>query len=283
MIEGLKVVAYELKKDKELEKKELDVSRYTNSLSFDWTLDEVSQATFTVSDPSLKMIKGNYFQRRRELQFNGNGDFEIASCEISPGVGMVPRIKVEARRRAIQRMKRDKNVSAYANISSSQFAQIAAEKYGLRFRGEPTPEKKVVLQTSTKGDPESLWDVLKRCASDAQFALFESEGTLYFYSEIKLLGLWEDLQLHWPPKKNDELPLIEIPQIRASENDDMEAEFSAIIERGTSLNIRPGMTISLNGLGEFDRKYLVTQVQYEEGVDLPVVISARTAKKPEPE
>lgn len=255
-----------------------NISALTLQLESSWSMDGASQIRFTVQDHKLQMLANRYFQVRRKVKY-GNSTFEIASLEVKQGDGQDPQLVIEARNAAIQAMKRDKNPGAYQGVSGTDYARIVADKFGLKFVGEPTSKKKAVIQTSTGTKQDSTWDVLTRSASEAEFVVFESDGTLYFASQEWLLGKWANLTMNYPSSDKDGLIFLEVPQCRRSEDDPLEAEFRATLARPNAKNLRPGMTVTLSGMYEFNGRYLINEVAYDEGVEEPVGIACRTAEK----
>lgn len=254
------------------------IAPLVSSLSLSWTLDAVSQLTMTVIDKDLRMFNANYFQRRRGI-FYGGTMFEIAAVELSQGSGASPQIKIEARTRSIQLMKRDKDVNAYSNASGLAYAQGLADKYGLKLVGKNGATKKAIIQANSDTTKESAWDVLRRLAGEDQSVVFEASGTLYYAPQEWLVGKWGNLTLRYPMNDTDPYRFIEIPTCRESDDDISSADFSASLHRTNAVNLRPGMTVNLSGLGEFDKQYLITEVSYDEGVNTPVSISGRTPEK----
>jgi hypothetical protein len=253
------------------------------SLDYSWTLDSVSEVSFQIWDPDFTMLKANYFQVRRDVRTSG-GDFEITVVDVSQGPGASPAVKIQARRKAIQLMKRDKNPSALGGGSATDYARAVANNFGLQFVGEPTGTQAVQIQAANEGRADSVWDVLKRNASEAQFAVFESDGTLYFASEQWLLGKWANVQIRWSalPSLIAPFPLYEIPSCRTSDDNPSAAEIRFVVDRNNGVKLRPGMTVDFSGVPTFESRYLITDVAYEEGNQNPVGMSARTPVKPEP-
>jgi len=257
------------------------VREAVTSLEYSWTLDSVSELSFEVWDPDFQFLQNNYFQVRREVKTDG-GDFEIAAVEVSQGNGTSPIVRVQARRRAIQLMKRDKNPAALGGGTATDYARVAASRFGLAFVGEPTGTQAVQIQAASEGRADSVWDVLKRNASEAQFAVFESDGTLYFASEQWLLGKWANIPIRWSALQGpaSTFPLYEIPNCRTSDDNPSAADIRFIVDRTNGVKLRPGMTIDFAGVPTFDGRYLVTDVSYSEGDLTPVGMSARTPVKP---
>jgi len=167
--------------------KEAEVHQNVTKLTVSYTMDEASQITVQILDPGFEMLTNNYFQIRRLIQYRGRL-FEIAALEVGTADGATPMVTVEARSGPIQLMKRDKVPESFRGISATEFAQTIASRYNLKFFGEQTPKKQSIVKSRSSNADESVWDVLTRAASDAQFVCFESDGTLFFCSQRFLLG-----------------------------------------------------------------------------------------------
>lgn len=262
-----------------------NVTDFITSLSTSWSLDAVSQLSVTIHDMDMQMFLNNYFMVRREVTYR-NDLFEIASVEIAQSEAKGAEVTLECRKAAIQRMKRDKNPEAYGGVTATDYAHIVADRFGLKFVGEPTSTARSVVKSNSSNTDESVWTVLGSLASKAQFNVFESDGTLYFASQEWLLGKWENLAFNFPSSltgTGSEFQILEIPNCRRSDDDPNEAEVGFILNRSeTTMAVRPGMTLTLSGMGEFNRQYIVSEVAYSLGVPDPVGISARTPVKKKP-
>lgn len=258
----------------------LKMTNAVEKMELSWTMDSVSQMRITFIDPDMQFLAGNYFQARRIMTYKGV-EFEVASIEVGPGVGNVARVIVEARRSAIQKIKRDKNPTAYNGVTATDYARIIAARYGLNFVGESTATKGSITQASTDTAKESVWDVLGRLAGEAKFVCFESEGALFFASQEWLIRRREVVDMRWPSTAAQPYKLLERPTIRTSEDDLYSFELQLTLERTNAIDLRPGMTVNLSGIPQFEWQYLITEVAYEEGSTDPVSISARTPEKTE--
>lgn len=256
-----------------------ELSRHVVSMQLSWTLDAVAQITFDVLDRNKQMLLGNYFQVRRGVNYAGDPEFEIATHEIHPSSGGDIQHRIEARRRALQLMKRDKDPEGFSGITGTDYARQVAERFGLHFVGEPTTTKRAIVQSTQAGTKESVWDVLARTASEAKFVVFEADKTLYFASEKWLLGKWANIQMTYPSPVGDPYQILEVPTCRRSDNAESDIDFTLSLAWQNAAFIRPGMTVKLNGLGEFDVNYLVTEVSFEDGDGQPINISGRTPAK----
>lgn len=257
-------------------------------LSTSFTMDSVSQISFEVWDQELRMLNNNYFLVRRDVYYQGML-YEMAVIDISAGQGETPIIKIEARSKVCQMMKRDKDPESYGNASATDFARIVAERYGMAFVGEPTSTQRVITKGSSDSTDTSVWDVLKSSASSAQFVVFEADNTLYFGSQQWLLGKWGDVDLgifkvpvtFSPPGSGNEVfTLVEFPNCRKSDDDPMQAEVRALVRRENATKLRAGMTVTVDGVNGFNGRYLITEVSFEENSPSPVSVSLRTPEKP---
>jgi hypothetical protein len=258
------------------------VEQLTSKIEMSWTMDQVSQMTVEISDPTLALFRANYFQVRRDVTYQGQA-FEIASVEISQGDGAGALATLECRRKGVQQMKRDKNPNAVAGMTATDYARLAATKYGLKFVGENSAVQRNIAKVSGPSNDESVWDVLQRLAGEAQFNVFESDGTLYFASQEWLLGKWANLTFPFPLDLASPFQVLAIPTCRRSDDDEMEATVEFILRRSpTTMDLRPGMTIRLSGMGEFDQQYLISEVVFTSEEPDPVGISCRTPVKKKP-
>jgi hypothetical protein len=264
------------------------VQQAITKLSTSFTMDSVSQISFEVWDQGLRMLNNNYFVIRRDVFYRGVL-YEMSSIDVSAGQGETPIIRVEARSKACQLMKRDKNPESYRASSATDFARIIAERYGLGFVGERTSTQRVMTKGSSDSADTSVWDVLKSNASSAQFVVFESDNTLYFASQQWLLDKWGAIDLGFirvpvtfspPGTGNEVFTLVEFPNCRTSDDDPMEAEVRALVRRENGTKLRAGMTVVVDGVNGFNGRYLITEVSFEEESPAPVSVSLRTPEKP---
>lgn len=258
------------------------VKQALTEVSASWTMDAVTQITANLFDKELKMFYANYFMVRRLVRHQ-NLPFEIASVEVSQGDGNGGDITLECRRKEIQQMKRDKKPQAYGGVSATDYAAIVAGKFGLQFVGEPTATKRSITSTSSATNDESVWDVLARLAGEAQFQVFESDGTLFFASQEWLLGKWGNLTFTYPFDVSSPFQVLEIPNCRRSDDDPREAEVRFLLRRSeTTMALRAGMTVTLVGMGEFDQQYLISEVAYNLDNPEPIGVAVRTPVKKKP-
>ena len=282
------------------------IAEYITDFTVSYTLDGTTEISFNVIDPDMTFFKNNYFQIRRLMTYKGQL-FEIAAVEIGRGPGESPQLTIQARSAFIQLMKRDKKPSAIGGASAYDFARLTASRFFLQFYGQSSPTVQSSFQASSNNSDESVWDVLGRAAGSLQYACFESDGSLFFASQSFLLGklgidtdpsniftasgsisafginTLQYIPVTYPtPSTEKRFICLDMPRIRRSENDPLEGEGSIIMDRTNAVNIRPGMTIGLKGMHTFDGLYIVSQVEFQEGVPDPVNVTFRTPITPDP-
>jgi hypothetical protein len=248
------------------------------NLELSFTMDLASQMTIAISDPNLYLNGRNFFQIRRPVTYGGT-TFEISAVQIGQGQGSVAQVELECRSRPIQLLKRDKSPESYGATSPTNFARISAARYGMSFFGQETAELLNITKTASVDTDESSFDVLKRLAGESQFVVFESSNVLYFASQQYLLNKLNIVQFNYPSGQGDPFQLLGLPNFRSSDDDPMQAEFQAILMRQNATQLRPGMTVQINGVNNFTYRYLITEVSFEEGKDTPVSVSGRTPEK----
>lgn len=283
------------------------IAEFTTEFTIDYTMDGSPQITFIVIDPEMKMFKANYFVVRRICVYKGLL-FEIAAVEIGGGPGLSPQIIVQARTHVIQKMKREKNLRPYSRMTAFQYAAAVAGNYGLKFYGQPAPPVQGYFRVINGNNDESVWDVLVRAARFLQYAVFEYDGTLFFASENYLFGKigttgdsgklftgtsgvpafgargMRYIPITWPaPTGGTGMISLEMPRMRVSDNDVKASSGTAILERTNAVQVRPGMTVGISGLHYFDGLYLVSRVNFQEGVPNPVTVEYRTPEIPKKE
>ena len=258
-----------------------NLEEFITRLDISYTMDMASQLSIELVDFDLTLTKNNYFQVRRNVYY-GTNTFEIASVGIKQGPGTTASVTLECRSKPIQQLKRDKSPESFGATSASQFARVAASRYGMQFVGQESGEKVTINKSQDPNSAESAYSVLKSAAGSSQFVAFESDNTLYFATQEWLLGKWGNVTTQYPPKDADTFQLIEMPSFRTSDDDPMQATFQANFHRTNATQLRAGMTITINGVNGFETRYLITEVSYNEFEDTPVSVSGRTPEKYKP-
>lgn len=198
------------------------------SLNVSYSSNLCTQLTIELIDPNFEMLKSNYFIVGRDIVYRSlsypttgemtiqNADrsgnlihlFEIASVEVRPSSGHSPAVSIQARTKAVQQMKRDKNPSNIRG-KSSDYVYYAALQYGLLPLLEKTGKNRQITKASGDRQADSTWDVLSNLARDAKFMLFETDGLLFFCSMDFLMGKWGITQLnhdYFTNSRNEPVP-----------------------------------------------------------------------------
>lgn len=273
-----------------------DVTQAITDMSVSLTMGGSSEVTVNIVDPNFAFASANYFQVRRDL-FYRDLWFEIAAVETSRSDAIHPLYTLQCRSKAVQLMKRDKKPEAYRGMSGYDFAQAMAKRFAMNFVGEKTSKKQSIVKGKSKNSDDSVWTVLTSLASEQQFVCFESANTLFFCSEKFLLGKWGDPQFCYGdfkfvpfiypepnaqllPGAKDKYVLLDQPRVRRSDDDIKAAEGSMIVDRVNGIYLRPGMTIFLAGIPDFEGFYLITDVSFNEGSPEPVQVQFRVPVDP---
>lgn len=171
-----------------------DIRQIVAEVNVSFTMDYASQLSFTIIDKDWSFTKANWFMLRRIVRLTERATgkvhlFEIAAVTYAAGDAFnLPKIGVECRTRAIQLMKRDKRAESFRAMSATEFAQLIAARHGLQIYGESINKTQTIVKSRSSNSDESVWNMLQRLASEHQFVVFESSGTLFFCSERFLLG-----------------------------------------------------------------------------------------------
>jgi hypothetical protein len=270
----------------------VDISEAIISFDVSLTLDMSSQITIQIIDKDFRFAKANYFQIRRDV-FYQDLIFEITRVDVQRSSSLEPVYSIVARSKNIQLMKRDKKPESFTGQTATQFASNIAQRFNMGFFGENTIKAQTIVKARNSKNDESTWVVLERVASDNKFIVFETNNILFFTSEKNLLGKWGDpsynfngqkiVPFGWPepdlarfPNANRKYVLLEMPTFGRSDDDPNEADGSLVVDRQNGRLLRPGMSIYVSGIPDFEGVYLISSVEFSEGVPDPVRISFRT-------
>ena len=276
-----------------------DIADAITSLNVSLSISGSSQVSITLLDPNFSFARANYFQIRRDVSYRGM-NFEISAVETQRSESVFPQYTLECRARPIQLMKRDKKPEAYRGMSAYDFAFAIAKRFRLNFVGEKTTKKQAIVKGKNNNSDDSVWTVLTSLAQEQQFVCFESEGTLFFCSEKFLVGKWGDpafvygdlkfIPFIWPEptdpafaKARNTYVLMDQPSVRRSDDDIKAAEGTMLVDRANGIKLRPGMTIYLGGIPDFEGLYIISDVSFAEGVPEPVQVSFKTPVEPKKE
>jgi hypothetical protein len=239
--------------------------------------------------------------------------YEMASVTVDQSAGNSPVWTVKARPKGIQQMKRDrkpKNIKG----SGSQFVVNACKKYGLFPVVQRTNKSYKINNAQGAQQATSVWDAMKSIAEEAEFVMFEADGVLFFGQEKWLLNKWGThasggepkvdrsgrvvrdadgapqttklkrfIPFYWPPGSSGSeielFRLIGIPNLTQSDNDAYIADGSLVCERTNGVRMRPGMTVKMYGVPNFQGSYLVTDVSFTEESTEPVAVTFRSPER----
>lgn len=228
---------------------------------------------------------------------------EVADISVDQEQSVSPIWTVKCRPKRVQQMKRDKKPGVITGTGTA-FVKAACDKYGLKLVAEQTTKKQKITQASGENEADSLWDVIQNLAQQAKFKCFEVDNVLYFASMKWLMYKWGPDAITYVAQiknpKTDKLedkrvtrryiPLVpgdigrdyqtqKMPQMSRSDQDVMEGQGSAIVERTNGVGIRPGMTVFVGDIPTFTGYYLVTSVDFEERSPNGVGIQFQTPER----
>jgi len=303
-----------------------DINKNILTLDVNFSMNEASQISFEVLDPGMRMGKANFFVVGRDVLYKsksvspenapgGEGSFlyvtllyEIASVECSQKDSNSAVWTIEARPKGIQQMKRDRKASQIQG-ANQDFITNAAKKYKMKAVVENTTKSKSISTSNGNKQAENLWNVMQGLASAANYALFESDGVIYFGSQRWFLGKWGTnkvggkvkldknskpiinkqtkkvektpfvryIPFNYPNHKNEKhFFLMQMPTVRRSDNDPFEVQGSMVVDRKNGMRLRPGMTIKIAGIPTMSGLYVITDVTFKEVSTEPVSVTFRT-------
>lgn len=251
------------------------------SAQFDLSAKMVSEMQIKLYDPGFKMLNSNYFVIGRRIAFalpstlevedSGGGeltvsiqtvDFEIAAVSIEHG--SVDTVRVTARNRKMQQMRREKGQESFGRISPTAFAAATAARFGLEFFGEDTSVDGNIVREQTEQKDESTYDVLARLAREAEFMFFEANGVMFFASEEFILDKQPSIDINVPSNEADPFFAANLTVRRSADSKDSASTFNVNLVKSTSsITVFPGLGVNIKGLNNFDKKFMVDRVSYD--------------------
>ena len=251
------------------------------SAQFDLTAKMVSELQLHVYDPGFKMLNSNYFMIGRRVAFvlpdtieveDSEGDttaisietvqFEIAA--VSAEHASSDTVRITARSRKMQQMRREKGQESFGKISPTAFAAATAAKFGLEFFGEDTPVDGNIVREQNEQKDESTFDVLSRLAREAEFMFFEANGVLFFASEEFILDRQPSIEINVPSNEDDPFFASNLTVRRSADSTDSAATCNVNLLKSTSsITVFPGLGVTIKGLNNFDKKFMVDRVSYD--------------------
>lgn len=264
-----------------------EVNESIVKLDVSLTTDLASEVMLTLYDPDFKMHEAGYFVIRRPVTFM-DMSFEIASVEIERTPQKYDFVKVMARTRGIQKLKRDKGSANFGKISPSTFAQQKAKEFGMGIFAEGSPAKAAIVRTLDENTDESTMDVLSRLAGDNNFIVFETGNILYFASEEFIIENQTDVFFN-PIDQNEFDPwYLHQWKFHRSNDEVMGFDVQFQVNRTNGRKLRPGMVAKFKNVEYFDKPCIITSVEWEatplneglgEATPQPVRVQARTPEE----
>ena len=220
------------------------------SAQFDLSAKMVSEMQIKLYDHGFKMLNSNYFVIGRRIAFalpstleveDSGGeltvsiqtvDFEIAAVSIEHG--SVDTVRVTARSRKMQQMRREKGQESFGKISPTAFAAATAARFGLEFFGEDTPVDGNIVREQTEQKDESTYDVLTRLAREAEFMFFEANGVMFFASEEFILENQPSIEINVPSNQSDPFFAANLTVRRSADSKDSASTFNVNLVKSTS-------------------------------------------------
>lgn len=189
-------------------------------------------------------------------------DFEIAAVSAEHGANDT--VRITARTRRLQQMRREKGQESFGRISPTAFAAATAAKFGLEFFGEDTPVDGNIVREQNEQKEESTYDVLTRLARDAEFMFFEANGVLFFASEEFILDRQPSIEINVPSNEDDPFFAANLTVRRSADSTNSAATCNVNLLKSTSsITVFPGLGVTIKGLNNFDKKFMVDRVSYD--------------------
>lgn len=265
------------------------------SFRVNYALQAGAEITVDFADYQGALYKNRYFQIGEQYYYRDE-PYQMASVEVSQGEGEFWNVTCKLRTWQQQRMKEDLHPENLKSANGYEFAQKLAFMYGLEFVGEEVKGKQQQIKVKTQNNKESSWDVLQRAAQDNQYYAFIAYGQLFFCSPKFLLGNWgidsvdifgkqfKYVPIIYPTPANESRFLVmELPSMKSDWDSPKSAEGTARLWRDNATQLRAGMTVYVKEMGGYDGGYIISSVDFSEGVPEPVSISFATIEQLAPE
>lgn len=289
----------------ELGRRQVEIQNSVTSLSVDLSAGSISELTFKVHDPSFKMHHLNYFMIGRTVEWD-DMVWEIAAVSLDHQSR--DSVRVTARTKAMQRMRRDRGNINLGYISPSDVAEIMASRFDLKIFKEEAPVDGTITRNEKDDEVESSYDLMVRLARDLKWRFFECRGILYFASEKYLIENQPNFGISIPSGKTDSFYANRVNLRRSADSKKSGATFTTnLIKNESSVTIVPGMSVRFydgredivdlmfllkdesSGLYDsavpqsardffnlYDRKFFVDKVSYDATGSGTVAVSGRT-------
>jgi len=250
-------------------------------LSIDLSADMVSQLTFRISDPYLKLHNNNYFMIGRTVTY-GEYKFEIAAVDLK--FGRAAEVNVTARSQATQKLRREKGNKNFGSISPTIFAAQAAARVGLSFFGEDSPTDGKIERVQKDNRDESTFDMLKSLAGKNEFRFFEANNTMFFASEEFIVQNQGKFKIHLnmaglgTPSRSAFFPSSGSVR-RTSDGEKAATAKFQLLPSASAFSIYPGSSFNITGVENFTQPFMVDRVEMRAGEGKMVNISATAVEE----
>lgn len=240
---------------------------------------EVSSVALTIPDPDLAVLASGAFAARAPLSY-GAWPFTVAISAIADSSG-IPTLSVTAMSAGAQKARAERGSLVRRNLSPTDWVRISAGKFGLRFIGQPTPNKPSLTRPgASKGVAAiSEYDYWQQLAGDAGFICFESVGVVYFAHPTWLVANLTRIRTDWP--SDGRIPVI--PTCTRTVNDpNQPVSISTQCADSLAETLLPGVSQHLTGVPTFDAPYLVTGCTIPLADTQLATVTAATPVDPNP-
>ena len=268
------------------------VQRMTVSMA----TSQVSELTLTLNDPGLDVLRSGALIVQEESATGTPGAgtewswfgwrFVLAVLQASGGSAGTGQLDLTFRSAAIQKLRQTRPV--HGETFTGKTPTTVLHGWLPHLVAQNTQPRTLTVNaaknTSDQGRGESYWEAALRWAEETGFVLFEAADTGYFAKPSWLLngaGL-TFATLAWRGRDTDD-GIVRMPTVRHTADnyrDPVTVNVSVLGQLG--IKFRPGSGVELTGMGQFDGRYLVTDINGDVAPDSVWTLTASTAVDPTP-
>lgn len=252
--------------------------------SFDASVDQVAQVSFSFMDPGFVRLSSGLYAPQIPVNFE-DYRMEVASVDTGERSGN-ERVTVKCRSRVVRQLKQAQGKKVYKNISPSQFVQRECKAIGATCVVQPSAKRKQIHRDFKKSkeydEPASSWSTFKRLAGEIGFIMFESGNVIYFGKPSWLMAQGESnpLRVNWKAGDPDTWTL-SVPECsKSTDSKSATITFRMPISRATECKV--GRAVLVSGIPGFNGYYLLSNVNYELMNASEVSCVASTPDDPQP-
>ena len=260
-----------------------NVAQAVTSASLELATGAVTELKLTIADPDLELLAARLFVPGTDRKGGSPVDYmdlklEVAAVEVDGGI-----LTVSARSLGAQKLRRARGKLVRRKLSPTAWARLEAKAAGLKFVGEPSPERRQIVRQAGD-DAETSWDTLNRLAEELGYITFEAAGVLYFGRPTWLADRAQRrLRIAWKGADTDPRILTMPKCRRTGDNARKVAEVEVELAGTLGDDVRPGHRFTLDGVPTFDGRYLVDSVTIPLDDASPVSVKASTPINPTPQ